>query len=56
MAWSPALATYLRATSMMEGWAKRRLHDRLAEGKEDGARLHERFGKPKLARPEGRLL
>lgn len=51
-----ALSAYLWATSMLEGWAARRLEARRDAGKEDGARLGERFGKAGLARPEGPLV
>ncbi len=52
---SLALSAYLGATSLADGWAWRKLKKRVAEGKEDPDRIHERFGKPDFPRPEGPL-
>lgn len=53
---SLALAGYLAATARGEAWGRRKLQTRLAEGKEDAARIGERMGEASLPRPEGRLL
>lgn len=57
MIFSPALALY-RAWSGNGAarFAERKLHERLAEGKEDRDRLHERRGEPRQPRPDGVLL
>lgn len=50
------LTAYLCATSLIDGWVRRKVERRAEDGKEDRARLHERFGKPTLARPDGPLV
>lgn len=55
MNWSPALAAYLGATSILEGWVEKKLRTRLEAGKEDPDRFEERLGSPGVARPEGPL-
>ena len=52
----PSLALYMLLARRGEGVARRKLLARLAEGKEDKARLEERFGHPSLPRPEGPLV
>ncbi len=54
MSW--VLSTYRSATRLLEPLAPRLLRARVRKGKEDESRLHERLGKPSLARPEGRLV
>ena len=56
MAYSLALAAYLGATRLMDGWVSRKLHKRLAEGREDPDRIGERFGRAQLERPSGTLI
>ncbi len=55
MGHSLALAAYLGATAVADGWAKRKLGTRMADGKEDPERINERFGRPELARPDAPL-
>ena len=56
MAYSLALAAYLGATRLMDGWVSRKLHKRQAAGKEDPDRIGERFGRSQVERPEGTLI
>jgi 3-deoxy-D-manno-octulosonic-acid transferase len=51
-----SLALYRAATTALEPFAPLLLSRRAKAGKEDRARLHERLGRPKTARPEGRLV
>lgn len=51
-----ALALYRGATTAAAPLIRRYLHARLRAGKEDRARLDERFGVASLARPEGPLV
>ncbi len=51
-----SLALYRAATGALEPFASLILSRRAKAGKEDRARLHERLGRPKTARPEGRLV
>ena len=51
-----SLALYRAATTALEPFAPLILARRAKAGKEDRARLHERLGRPKTARPEGRLV
>ena len=53
---SPALAAYMLASRLADPLAMPLLRRRMARGKEDGARLAERLGRPGLARPAGRLV
>lgn len=53
---SPALALYLGISALAGAPVRRWLRRRAERGKEDPARLHERIGKPTLARSEGKLL
>ncbi len=55
MGQSLALAAYLGATALGEGWATRKIKERESQGKEDPERLHERLGQPDLPRPDGPL-
>ena len=55
MGWSPALAAYFGATSVLEGWIEKKLRSRLETGKEDPDRFQERLGQPGIPRPEGPL-
>lgn len=56
MSFSPALAFYRGASSALGAFAGAWLRQRAREGKEDPARVNERFGRYAQARPEGRLL
>lgn len=56
MTFSPALAFYDAATAALGPLAKPWLDARARQGKEDAARLGERFGVYAQARPPGRLL
>jgi 3-deoxy-D-manno-octulosonic-acid transferase len=56
MSFSPALAIYRAATSAFEPFAKGWLAGRARRGKEDAARLGERFGIYTQTRPSGRLI
>ncbi|MCU0911579.1 MAG: 3-deoxy-D-manno-octulosonic acid transferase [Rhodobacteraceae bacterium] len=51
----PALRAYLAATHLAAPFARRHLQGRLARGKEDPDRWHEKRGVPSAARPEGPL-
>lgn len=51
-----SLALYRAATTVLEPFAPLLLDRRAKAGKEDRARLHERLGRPKTARPDGRLV
>jgi 3-deoxy-D-manno-octulosonic-acid transferase len=51
-----SLALYRAATTALEPFAPLLLSRRAKAGKEDRARLHERLGRPKASRPEGRLV
>lgn len=53
---SLALAAYLAWSARAAPFAERKLQARLAEGKEDAARLPERKGIASLPRPDGRLI
>jgi 3-deoxy-D-manno-octulosonic-acid transferase len=53
---SPVLALYRLGTMIGAPLARLFLRSRLARGKEDGARIQERFGKPDRPRPEGPLV
>jgi 3-deoxy-D-manno-octulosonic-acid transferase len=53
---SPALAVYLAAARLAGPLARWVLARRAAKGREDPARLGERFGRAGVARPEGRLI
>jgi 3-deoxy-D-manno-octulosonic-acid transferase len=55
MSFSPALALYRAATTAFRPLAKPWLDARARRGKEDAARLGERFGFYQQARPSGRL-
>jgi len=52
---SLALAAYLGATALADGWAGTKLKRRMAQGKEDPDRINERLGQPELERPNGPL-
>jgi len=56
VSFSPALAVYRAATSAFAPFAKSWLDARARAGKEDAARLGERFGVYAQARPAGRLI
>ena len=56
MSFSPALAFYRAATTALGPLAKPWLDARARRGKEDAARLGERFGFYKQTRPPGRLI
>jgi 3-deoxy-D-manno-octulosonic-acid transferase len=56
MSFSPALAFYRAATTALGPFAKPWLDARARRGKEDAARLGERFGFYQQARPNGRLI
>lgn len=51
-----ALSAYLAFSARAERWARRKLDDRLAKGKEDPDRIGERRGEASVARPEGPLI
>ena len=53
---SIGLAVYLAFSERATGYAERRLQTRLQRGKEDPARIGERFGKTDVPRPEGTLV
>ncbi|HWE45521.1 MAG TPA: glycosyltransferase N-terminal domain-containing protein [Caulobacteraceae bacterium] len=53
---SAVLALYRGLTAVAEPFAPYVLKARLKRGKEDPARLNERLGRPKLARPEGEVI
>ncbi len=53
---SATLAVYLGLTSLADGWASRKLAQRLAEGKEHPDRIEERKGVATIARPAGPLV
>jgi len=53
---SPGFALYLAFSERAGGIVARRLAKRLAAGKEDPARIDERFGKAGMARPDGPLV
>ncbi len=50
------LGAYLFVSARAAGWARRRLSERLAAGKEHPTRMAERMGVTALARPEGELV
>ncbi|MCB1368656.1 MAG: 3-deoxy-D-manno-octulosonic acid transferase [Rhodobacteraceae bacterium] len=56
MGHSLGLACYLAFAERATGFAEKRLAERSARGKEDAARIDERFGKPSRPRPEGLLV
>lgn len=56
MSFSPALAGYSAAVRLLAPFAGLWLNDRARKGKEDSARLPERFGRYAQARPAGRLI
>lgn len=56
MSYSPALAGYSAAVQLLAPFAGLWLNDRARKGKEDRARLPERFGRYVQARPAGRLV
>ncbi|MFO7921558.1 MAG: 3-deoxy-D-manno-octulosonic acid transferase [Nioella sp.] len=56
MRFSLALSAYLAFSARAARFAERKLASRLAEGKEDAARLDERRGIAGMARPEGELV
>lgn len=56
MAISGALSAYLAISARAEGWGRRKLDRRLAEGKEDPERINERRGEPTTPRPSGTLV
>ena len=56
MGHSLGLACYLAFAERATGFAEKRLAERSARGKEDVARIDERFGKPSRPRPEGLLV
>lgn len=53
---SATLAVYLGLTSMADGWAARKLAQRLADGKEHPERMSERIGEATIDRPPGPLV
>ena len=53
---SLGLRSYRILTSLLEPFSGIALRQRVAKGKEDADRLPERFGRPKLKRPDGRLV
>lgn len=53
---APALLAYRFATWALSPLSRAYLRGRVRAGKEDGARLGERFGRPTAARPAGRLV
>lgn len=53
---SLGLAAYLWALGRADGYARRKLDERLAAGKEDPNRIDERLGNAGMARPDGRLV
>lgn len=53
---SLGLRLYLAFSARADNFAKKKIKQRLAVGKEDSERLNERFGQPKTARPDGQLL
>jgi 3-deoxy-D-manno-octulosonic-acid transferase len=53
---SIGLASYLAISERASGMAKRHIEDRKAKGKEDPARLSERFGEATQPRPDGLLV
>lgn len=56
MNFSPVLASYRAATAVLGPFAGAYLNDRARRGKEDPARLEERFGRYQQARPSGTLV
>lgn len=50
------LGVYLFMSARATGWARRRLNERLAAGKEHPTRMSERMGVTTLERPEGDLI
>lgn len=56
MGHSLGLAAYLALMERANGFAERTLAKRTAAGKEDPARIEERFGRASVARPEGFLV
>jgi 3-deoxy-D-manno-octulosonic-acid transferase len=56
MSFSPALSAYRAATTVLGPFASLWLNSRANEGKEDPARLGERYGRYKQARPSGTLI
>lgn len=56
MSFSPVLGFYRAASSVLGAFAGLYLNDRAQRGKEDPARLGERFGRYAQARPEGVLV
>jgi len=56
VSFSPALASYRAATTTFGAFAGLWLDARVRAGKEDGARLGERFGRYTMPRPAGRLI
>ncbi|EPX77790.1 3-deoxy-D-manno-octulosonic acid transferase [Litoreibacter arenae] len=56
MAFSPILALYLNASGWTVPLANRKLASRLADGKEDPARIEERRGIASCPRPRGELI
>jgi len=53
---SVGLAAYLAFSERAHGFAERRLNERTTRGKEDAARIGERFGTTGLDRPKGTLV
>lgn len=56
MSTSPVLGLYRAASAVLGAFAGVYLNDRTKRGKEDAARLGERFGRYTLARPPGALV
>jgi 3-deoxy-D-manno-octulosonic-acid transferase len=56
VSFSPILAAYRGATALLGPLAGAYLRDRARRGKEDEARLGERFGRYQTARPNGRIV
>lgn len=56
MSFSPALSAYRAATTLLGPFAALWLNRRANQGKEDPARLGERYGRYKQARPSGALI
>ncbi len=50
------LKTYARLTALLAPFLRLHLFWRVRQGKEDGARIRERFGSPSVPRPEGPLV
>lgn len=56
MRYSLSLAAYLAVSGRLEGYANKKLAERLAQGKEDPDRIAERRGMASVARPVGMLV